>query len=663
MIIGVDTGGTFTDLALFCDAGIITEKVPSSPPDFSAAIMDGIARLLHRAASEELAAVGARFDLVHSSTVATNALLERQGANTALVTTEGFRDVLEIGRQTRPSLYDLHPRRNPPLVPRSKRFEIAERIGPRGDIILPIKSKQIQLLAHKLAGMKIESAAVCLLFSFANPKHEKMIGDALSRLGIDVSLSCEISPEFREFERTATTVVNAYVAPVMKNYLGRLAHAAKNTGADKIRIVTSNGGSLSPAAAGERAATTLLSGPAAGVAGACSLATQALGASPRIITFDMGGTSTDVALIEGRPGLTTEMTINDLPIRLPMIDIHTVGAGGGSLATIDAGSALGVGPRSAGASPGPACYGHGTKATVTDANLILGRLLPDHFLGGRMKLDVGRAKTAIDSLAREMGCSIKEAAVAIIRVVNSNMERAIRVISTERGHDPREFTLVSFGGAGGLHACDLADALEIPRVLIPRNPGVLSAWGALSSDVVFDYSTTVMLCEKKGVSSELKTIFAELKKKAARQLGKEGFTGKRARFEKLLELRYRGQSYELQVPFANSLIGAFTAFDEAHYNRYGHSSPEEAKEIVTVRLTARGLTDKPELERIEVGGPDAGAAIIRKKGRIVFVERTALAANNQFSGPALIVEDFSTTWMPEGWQCRADIRGNLHLER
>ena len=650
--IGVDTGGTFSDLVAFDGRAVRTFKVPSTPDDFARGVLEAVRQISGDRQT--------RFTLIHSSTVATNALLERKVARAALITTKGFRDVLEIGRQTRPDLYNLLACRPAPLIPRPLRREVSERITAEGKVLHALDEDEAERLIKRLKQDGVETIAVSLVFSFVKPAHERAVGRVARRYGMSVSLSSDVLPEFREYERTSTTVVNACVSPVMQRYLKRLSKKSQPLGAERLRIVQSNGGSLSERAAGAAAVHTLLSGPAAGVTGAFSVAREALGTdTPRIITFDMGGTSTDVALLDGHIPVTTESEIAGCPVRVPMMDIHTVGAGGGSLAKIDPGGALLAGPESAGAHPGPACYGAGDQSTVTDANLVLGRIVPDHFLGGRKRLDRYASERAFKPLARKLGVDIPTAARSIVRVVNANMERAIRVISVERGFDPRDFMLFSFGGAGGLHACDLAEALRIPRVMIPRNPGVLSAWGALSMDVVKDYSQTVM----KRPGDSLRAAFARLEKQAAKDLKSEGYARNKITWQRRVDARYVGQSYELTVPYSVEDRKTLSAFHEAHRKRYGHAEPGQPVEWVTVRVRATGPMPRPQLDRIEKGGASAKSACIGRRNGIDIYERALLRAGNRFEGPALILEDYATTWIPKGWSAKIDIWGHVMVER
>ncbi|MCS6860588.1 MAG: hydantoinase/oxoprolinase family protein [Abditibacteriales bacterium] len=669
MRIGIDTGGTFTDLILYAESSdgqprLLTHKVPSTPPDFSAGVLRGLRELLTGAALGQV-----RYDLIHGSTVATNALLERKGAKTALVTTRGFRDVLEIGRQTRAEIYNLNVERPAPLVSRPLRLEVTERVDAQGNVLTPLRASEVERVLDRLERRGVESVAVCLLFSFLHPQHEQRIAALARKRGFFVSASCEVLPEFREYERTSTTVVNAYVSPVMSRYLSQLASAAQQEGAAHVRIMQSNGGSISAQAAGARAVHTLLSGPAAGVLGALHVARQALGERPNLITFDMGGTSTDVSLCVGDVRVTTEGSVGGLPVRVPMMDIHTVGAGGGSIACVDAGGALRVGPQSAGADPGPVCYGKGEQVTVTDANLILGRIDPERFLGGRMRLDVERTRAFMSSWVQAFmrGLEVSDAARAIVRVVNSNMERAMRVISVERGYDPREFTLLSFGGAGGLHACALAESLRIPRVLIPVHPGLLSAWGCVASDVVKDFARTVMLPASERASRGVRSVFAALEREGVGTLRREGFAPNDIVLMRSLDLRYVGQSYEITTPFAGNVAATVQTFHRLHEQHYGHCAPDEPVEIVTARVRAVGRVRPPRLQPIERGTADARAAIVTRRRLGVTSEvatiydREQLKAGNAIIGPALVVEPYATTLVPPRWRGTVDRWGNILL--
>ena len=661
--VGVDTGGTFTDLVMVVDGRVLSWKTASTPPDYADGILGGVHVLLGCINGH-----GPGFNLVHSTTVATNTLLERRGVRTALVTTEGFRDVLELGRQNRPELYNLNVLRPKPLVPRRMRFEVRERVGADGKIIRALDCKQLGDLVARIRRSGAESAAVSLLFSFLHPAHEQAVVAALQNEGLNVSASSEILPEFREYERTSTTVLNAYVAPVVTSYLDRLQRMLKKVGCHRMRIMQSSGGSISPRVASRHPVMTLLSGPAAGVIGAVSIARQALGGRSgkpvKVITFDMGGTSTDVALVDGNPRLGNEREIGSLPVRAPMMDIHTVGAGGGSFAWIDPGNGLQVGPRSAGADPGPACYGRGTEATVTDANLVLGRIHPEYFLDGRMKLDPLCSLRALKKLGRQIRCDSRTAADAMIRLVNAGMERAIRVISVERGYDPRDFTMVSFGGAGGLHCCELARSLMMSRILIPRNPGILSAWGALTADVTRDYSRTVMLNMDRSAEKKLNQVRLKLSEQAGREMRKEGFADSNMLLHSSLDIRYLGQSYELNIGYTGKLIDACTEFHSGHERRYGYHAKDERIQIVTLRLRAIGLvTDKPSLRPLGRGKRTVpGKARLLGDEDVPVYDRYALKAGNFLKGPSLIVESYATTLLAEDWTARVDRWGNLVLE-
>ncbi|MCS7255331.1 MAG: hydantoinase/oxoprolinase family protein, partial [Thermomicrobium sp.] len=524
---GVDTGGTFTDFVVIDGEGVRILKEPSTPRDPAQAIVSGLRAL----------GVWDRLErLVHGTTVATNAVLERKGARTGLLTTAGFRDVLEIGRQNRPRLYDLRQVREPPLVPREWRLEVRERLDPWGRIVLPLHEEDVQAAIEVFRAAGIESVAVCFLFSFADPVHERRAAELLREAGFAVSASHEVSPEYREYERTATTVVNAYVSPVMGRYLERLRETLPRGAA--LWIMQSNGGTIRAGVAAREAVRTLLSGPAAGAIGARAIA-RASGVS-KVISFDMGGTSTDVCLIDGAPRERTEGRIGELPVRMPMLDIHTVGAGGGSIAWFDDGGALRVGPRSAGADPGPAAYGRGgDEPTVTDAAVVLGWLLPDAFLGGTMRLDAERAREVVWRIARRLGRGIEEAALGIMEVAEANMERAIRVVSVERGEDPREYGLVAFGGAGPMVACRLASRLHIPLVLIPHHPGTLSALGLLTAPITRDYLRTIMLPADRAHPS-LEHAAADLTAAATYDLADDGLVPTEATFQFALDLRYSG---------------------------------------------------------------------------------------------------------------------------
>lgn len=646
--VGIDTGGTFTDFVRLGPDGLTVHKRRSTPTDPSRAILDGLAGL---------APQKTHIDVVHGSTVATNAVLERRGARVGLLTTGGFEDVIRIGRQTRPELYNLFvlPRR--PIVDPDLTLGVRERLDASGAVLVDVDEAGVDEAAHLLGQRGAEIVAVCLLHSYANPSHERRVAERLRRAGWTVCPSHEVISEYREFERWSTTVVNAYVTPLVDRYLATLE---TRLGGSRLAIMQSNGGSISAGAARASAVRTVLSGPAAGVVGARAVARDA--GYRRIISFDMGGTSTDVSLVDEVIATTTDSTIGDFPVRLPVLDIHTVGAGGGSIAYVDAGGALRVGPRSAGAEPGPVCYGTGTELTVTDANLLLGRLDPDFFLGGRMRLDTGRVGAVARGLARRLRLSVAELAEGIVRVANANMERAIRVVSVERGHDPRRFALVAFGGAGGMHACDLARRLEMQAVVVPRHAGVLSALGMLVADAVRDYSASVLLPADRVSQVELRRRFAPLVAQAGKELAAEGFGPPHRVVERLLDVRYVGQSYEITVPFTPDYR---RAFDRRHARLYGYADPARPTEVVNVRVKASGLTRKPGLARRATRRVAARPAA-RRPGRFDGRTRTVawyrwddLAPGAHADGPALIAGGEATVVVPPGFRFQVDGFGNV----
>ncbi len=649
--IGIDTGGTFTDIIYTADDTWGVYKTLSTPSDPSRAILSALKQL----------ALQNPLQIVHGSTVATNALLESTGSKTALITNSGFEDSIEIGRQNRRHLYDLTYKKTPCLVPENARFGIPGRIDSNGNILEPFDTEKLASIITDIRQSGVESVAVCFLFSFANPIHEKQAGEMLESLSIPVSLSHEILSEFREFERTSTTVINAYVAPVMQSYISRLKD---HLGADDgISIKQSNGGCITAETAMQEPVRTILSGPAGGVVGAHAIG-RAAGYS-RLITFDMGGTSTDVSLVDGGPTLSLQSTIAGHPVKLPMIDIHTVGAGGGSLAWVDSGGALKVGPQSAGADPGPICYGSGTGITVTDANLYLGRLLPGRFLGGAMHLQPERLDIFFQPFSQKLGLAPRELAQGIIDIADTAMEKAIRVISVERGYDPADFTLFSFGGAGGMHAVFLARLLGIPRVLVPRDPGILSATGMLLADSIKDYSRTIMREETGAPSATLEPYFKDLEDHARRDFAAESIQPGQITFERLLDMRYKGQSYELLVPFGNEYIESFHAL---HEKTYGYSTAGAAVEIVNTRLRARAVPEKPALRKIQSGSaapPDAahsGLQDVYFEGSLHstrVANRDLLLCGNKIQGPAIITEYSSTIVIPPFASGTVDEFGNI----
>jgi N-methylhydantoinase A len=667
MRIAIDTGGTFTDCVFLRGGRLEILKVPSTPQAPAQAIRHALEQIL-LPDSDSL-------DLICGTTVGTNALLERRGGRVALVTTAGFEDVIEIGRQARPRLYDLFVTRPAPLVPRERRFALRERIAADGRILLRPSRAAIARVVRQVARCRPDSVSVCFLFSFANPAHEQAVARALRRRGFLVSVSHEILPEFREFERTATSVINAYLAPVMSRYLGEIeAHAAavqrlaasRTKSSPRVRIMQSSGGIVSARVASREPVRTILSGPAGGVLGAQYVAR--LAGSGRIISFDMGGTSTDVALVEGDLRTTNESIVAELPVAVPMLDIHTVGAGGGSIARFDRAGALRVGPESAGADPGPICYGRGELPTVTDAHLVLGRIPPGGLLGGSFPLDESRARRLMNR-ARGRMPSLESFAQGILDVANATMEKAIRVISIERGYDPRDYALVAFGGAGALHACELAAALRMPRVLVPKFPGALSALGILRADVVKDVSLTVRLTAEsaRAAARELERSLARIEQIGLREMRAEGFSRERVRIERLLDMRYVGQAYELTVSASGNFVAAFHA---AHERRYGYSDPARAVEVVNVRARLCGATPQPDLPRARAAGASPRAALIARRpamiaGRRVpaaVYDRSRLRPGNRFFGPAIVVEYSATSFVSPAWRARVDAYENILLE-
>jgi N-methylhydantoinase A/oxoprolinase/acetone carboxylase beta subunit len=635
MRIGVDAGGTFTDFVVLYDDGRLESfKLRSNPRSPAKVILAGL---------EQAAANQKRVDVVHGSTVATNALLERKGARTAFVTTAGFEDLLEIGRQNRPELYNLTPIPRRPLIPRELCFGVHERVYHDGTVARRPTAAELKRLATRLKRAGVRSIAICFLHAYQNAVNERAvitsIKTALKQTGVYVCASHDVSPEFREYERSSTTAVNAYVGPLMEEYLADLERARRF----RIAIMQSNGGFLSAGDASRHAVRTVLSGPAGGVVGAMETARHS--GFRKILGFDMGGTSTDVSLADGAARETTEASIDGFPIRVPMLDIHTVGAGGGSIARVDAGGLLRVGPESAGADPGPACYGSGTEPTVTDAHVVLGRI--QSLLGGGMRIDADRAATAVGLVSRRLKIDLAAAAAGILRVANSNMERAIRVVSVERGYDPREFALVAFGGCGGLHACEIAEQLGIRSVIVPQYAGALSALGMLMADAVRDYAAGVL------GHDNFEETFAALEKRARRE-------SPGARIERSADLRYRGQSYELNVPWKSPE----RAFHREHARIYGYSLPKRGVEVVTIRVRARVTLAKPRIVRPT---RRKGAAMLRRVWisgswrRVPVWDRQQLA-KIPVSGPALVLDYGSTTLVPPGWRFRVDLAGNLLME-
>jgi N-methylhydantoinase A len=667
--IAIDTGGTFTDCVWVERGQVRMLKLFSTPADPSQAIAEAVAKVCARSG----------IVLLHGTTVGTNTLLQRKGARVGLITTAGFEDVIEIGRQARPKLYDFFFERIEPLVPSDLRFGIDERTDAEGRILKQPSLQELESLAARVGEQEPEAIAISLLFSFANPANEQAVAQTLTKIGVPLSISHRILPEFREYERTSTVVVNAYLQPVMQRYLESLDRRLQDAASDvrrqsSIFVMQSSGGITALDTAAREPVRTVLSGPAGGVVGAAAAARRS--GLEQIISFDMGGTSTDVALVDREAHASSQSEVAGLPVGVPMLDIHTVGAGGGSIARFDAAGALRVGPESAGADPGPICYGRGVWPTVTDAHLILGRLQPHRFLGGDFQLDLERTRHVVKEWLgkQHFDLSLEKFAAGVIRVADSTMEKAIRVVSIERGHDPRRFPLVAFGGAGGLHACELALALGIPRVLVPAMPGALSAFGILVSDVVKDYSRTVVWrVAGKIPFAQLEKECAQLSKCSQRDFRSDGWTGA-VREQRSVDLRYRGQGYELNIPLKRSLLADF---HDAHAQRYGYSHPDREVELVTLRLRA---TVKSPQARIATGrSPAASAqasarttrqdALSRPERRpVVFsgrklltpiYERNQLAMGKRYSGPAVITEYSATTVVPPGMRFWLDSSRNL----
>ena len=650
--LGIDVGGTFTDLVALAEGRLVTAKVPSTPSDQS----EGVMRSLEAAAVE----AGDVSAFAHGMTVATNALLERAGARTALVTTEGFRDVIEIARQNRPSLYDLTQDRPPALVPRERRFPVRERMGPDGEVE-PLDEDSVAAAVEALREADVEAVAVCLLFGFLHPEHERRVGEVLREAleGVHVSLSSEVLPEFREYERFATTTADAYLAPRLGTYLDSLAAKVSDAGIPAPLVMQSSGGVVELDVAARGAAACVLSGPAGGVVGAAYAATASGYAD--VLTFDMGGTSTDVApIVGGEAATTTESVVAGVPIKLPMVDVHTVSAGGGSIARADSGGALRVGPESAGAEPGPAGYGlGGEQPTVTDANLFLGYLADGAELGGEVKLDSSLAQAALASVGGRLGLDALETALGVVRVANAEMVRALRVISVERGLDPRDFALVAFGGAGGMHACALAEELGMTTVLVPKASGVLSALGLAISDLRRDYARPLLGALRELDRGDLDAAYAELESRARDDLDSP-------ELERRADLRYRGQSFELTVE-ASDLDELAERLHSAHEQRYGYRMEEEPVELVTVRLIATRAVERPELSEEPAGGETEaqrrGANFDGDSREVDVFERGSLGAGSKVSGPAIVEFTEATCVVRPGWAGTVDGAGTLVLER
>jgi N-methylhydantoinase A len=653
--VGVDIGGTFTDLVSSTNGRLTIHKLLSTPAEPAQAMLSGL-EAITSGGLDSLNRVS------HGSTVATNAILERKGAKTALITTQGFRDLLFIGRQNRPVLYALQPQLPPPLIPRRWCYEIPERLDYAGNVLTPLDSDMLEVVLDDIAVQGIESVAVCFLYSYVNPAHEQAVRARILERGLlhhwQIALSSEVLPEFREYVRASTVALDAYVRPVMSRYLTQLEDRLPSQCG--LRIMKSDGGIISATKARQQAVQTALSGPAAGVIGAFHVAK--LAGYDHIITLDIGGTSTDVALCPGEPVRRPESEIDGLPLRIRLLDIETIGAGGGSIARLDAGGALRVGPESAGANPGPICYGRGGQhVTVSDANVMLGRLDAEHFLGGRMALDVEAAQKTVAELAVQMNLSVEATAQGVVDIANVNIDRALRRVSVARGYDPRDFTLVAFGGAGPLHACEVAERLNISRVLVPRYPGVMCALGLLAADVALDYSRSVLLPLNAETMSLILQQLGELEAQARRDLEAEGIAESNHQIRALLDMRYSGQAYELAIPLNTSADQA-DAFHEAHRRTYGHAMPERAVEVVNLRVQAIGIVEKPNFEPEDVLNTGHALSITQRPDGTTLYDRDALQPGNQLDSPALVFQLDSTVYIPADWNAHVDTYRNLILE-
>ncbi|HSR95050.1 MAG TPA: hydantoinase/oxoprolinase family protein [Solirubrobacterales bacterium] len=656
MLLGVDVGGTFTDAVLFDGEAIHTAKLPTTPEDQSVAVLGAVEEVLRRAGAEP----GAVESFAHGMTVGTNALLEERGARTALIATKGFADLLEIGRQDRPELYHLCSPKPAPLIEPELRFEAAERVGPEGEIE-PLAQGEEKRLAGLIRASGVESVAICLLFSYLDPAHERAIAERLRREmpGVHVSASHEVLPRFREYERCSTTAIDAYLSPLLGRYLGRLGEAAASAGLPNPLVMQSSGG-VAPAAEAARAgAWSVLSGPAGGAVGAGLLARA--GGAGNALGLDMGGTSCDVCVVEdGEVRRTDSRQIGGRTIQLPMVDVHTVGAGGGSIGWRDPGGALRVGPRSAGAEPGPACYGHGgAEPTVTDANLLLGNLAADSTLAGGVALDLDAARAAVGALAESLHLGELETAEGIVRIANQEMMRALRVVTVERGVDPRRFALLPFGGAGPMHAAAIAAELGIDRILCPRAGGVLSALGLCASDRRRDTTRTVML---SGVDFSAERIAAEVDELTSRIGGKIGAADPGV----VYELRYAGQAFELPIPGSTRPDPAdlCARFERAHEERYGHRDPAGEVVLVHIRLALVSPGPQPQLAAALGGRLRESERPVRFDGE--WVETPILhgepPAGHEAEGPLVFELPEATFVVPPDWRTEVDDAGTIVAE-
>ncbi len=677
--IGIDTGGTFTDVVLvdFASGRRVFHKLPSNTADPARAILDGTRAILDLAQLPE-----ARVDhLVLGTTLATNAVIERKSAPTAMLTTRGFRDVLELARQRRPHVFNLDILKPEPPARRDARLEIGERVGPDGTVIRPLDEAELIAAVDRLKGLGVETVAICFVHAYANPAHEQRAKAVVQARWPEayVSTSSEVMSEFREFERFATTTVNASLMPVMHRYLARFADGIAAMGIPIApHVMQSNGGAASPEAVQALPINTFFSGPAGGVIGAAGVGRAA--GLPNLITFDMGGTSSDVCLVkDGQPSRINQREIGGFPVRTATIDLHTIGAGGGSIAWVDPGGLPKVGPMSAGAQPGPAAYGHGgTRPTVTDANVVLGRLNPEALLDGRMKMHPERAEAVLrDGLAAPLKMDLVDAAAGVLEIVNVNMMGAVRVISVERGEDPRDFALFAFGGAGPLHAAEVADGMGIRQVLVPPHPGLMSAIGLLYADRRGDFGLTRLVPAHADSLPALAAGIAELTARGTAWLTGERIDPASARYAWTAEFRYAGQSSELLLGTIDVIDGTelarlIAAFHAAHKARYGYDMPDQPIEVVTLRLTVLALRASPpdEAAPADVGTLEAARSAQRSVWfpetgfvRTPVYRRTALPIGATFAGPAIVEQMDATTVVPPAWTVRVDARANLLLER
>lgn len=668
--IGIDIGGTFTDVVVLGEGAVRLYKFPSVRHDPAQGVLAALRELVNRGEIQPETVDR----IAHGSTVATNAVLEGKLARTTLVTTAGFRDVLEIGRQNRLSPYDLFFERPPPIVPRALRFEVPERVAADGRVVRPLERGAVERLLPVLRQAGVQAVAVSFLFSFLRPEHEREAGEVLAQLGVPVTLSSDLLPEFREYERTSTTVLSAALRPLIGGYLSALEAGAARLGLPARWQIMQSSGTIARAETAEREPVRiLLSGPAAGVEGARQVGLRS--GFPNLITLDMGGTSCDVALVQG--GTVTRTvggTVGGHPVALPTVDVHTIGAGGGSVARLDPGGALRVGPESAGADPGPACYGRGgQEPTVTDAHLVLGHLLADFPLGGLPPLDLDGARRAVGRIADRLRITVEEAALGILEVVDAAMERAIRVISVERGHDPRRFALLGFGGAGPLHAVSLARRLGIPKVLIPPTAGVLSAFGLLLAEVGHETSQGVVRPLRSLPVGQLAALLNRLQEQAKEELVGCGASGETVRFATVAALRYAGQAHELDVAVPEGEVSPAwvaeleRAFHEAHGGRYGHAAPEEAIELVALRVRASipnpGIDLCPRLA-VPHGLP-ARTSVWFSPAKPVptrVVDRADLGPGARVEGPAILIGSEATALLPPGCAGTVDRHGVLVVE-